>query len=103
MLKFNKYYLLGTMGAQTESNPNGNQFEKDKGELFKVEFNGCNASKTKMEAGFQIPNGLEWSLDKDVFYLVDSLAFSVTKYEYNDQKATISKYSNFGISVLIII
>lgn len=39
-----------------------------------------------------VSNGMTWSLDKKHFYYVDSLAYCIYQFDYNDEHGTISKH-----------
>ncbi|KAK7066990.1 hypothetical protein SK128_002377 [Halocaridina rubra] len=74
----------GTMGP--EASPG--QPEMYKGSLYSVD------SKLKLTSWvdrISISNGLAWSLDKKTFYYIDSCAYSVDAFEYNDDTGAISK------------
>ncbi|CAL4079075.1 unnamed protein product [Meganyctiphanes norvegica] len=73
----------GTMGHESEPAV----LEKEKGSLFCLD-TANNISKWVDKVS--ISNGLAWTQDKGTFYYIDSLAFSVDAFDYDDTTGKIS-------------
>lgn len=61
--------------------------EPDAGRLWKVEHDG---SFVLIEEGLGISNGLGWSPDDQYFYLTDSKAMCIYRYDYNSRAGTLN-------------
>lgn len=86
MMIISPFFQTGTMGAPIKGTID--QFEKDQGSLYMLK-NGC---VVKQISKIGLSNGLAWSLDKKLFYYIDSLKYRVDSYDYDDLSGSICKY-----------
>ncbi|XP_074109356.1 uncharacterized protein LOC141534118 [Cotesia typhae] len=71
----------GTMGEKNGLPVSG------KGSLYRFDYDG---TPKKMISPVDISNGLVWSLTKDSFYYIDSFAYVIDVYDYDDATGDIS-------------
>ncbi|CAD6207149.1 GSCOCG00010136001-RA-CDS [Cotesia congregata] len=71
----------GTMGEKDGLPVSG------KGSLYRFDYDG---TPKKMISPVDISNGLVWSLNKDAFYYIDSFAYVIDVYDYDDATGDIS-------------
>ncbi|XP_008547469.1 regucalcin isoform X3 [Microplitis demolitor] len=67
----------------------------DKGSLYRFEYDG---TPTKMISPVDISNGLVWSHTNDSFYYIDSFAYNIVVYNYDDTTGGIyNKHTLFDL------
>lgn len=67
-------------------------FEKGKGKLHKLERDG---KLTTLIEGLILPNGLGWSPDNKYFYLVDTFARKIYRYEFDLESGSLKNGHDF--------
>lgn len=76
---------VGTLTHEVEPlkflNSNGNLYSYEKEKGFKQQV-----------GGIKISNGLAWNRELKKFYYIDSLAFEVSEFDYDEVNGTICKY-----------
>lgn len=71
----------------------GTEFDLNRGTLYSVESD----LKPKVQVSpVNISNGIDWSLQDDVMYYIDSLTYQVWAYDFDQNTGTISKHSFFA-------
>lgn len=77
----------GRLWAGTMGEKNGVPLQ-GRGSLYRFEHDG---TATKMISSVDISNGLVWSHTNDSFYYIDSFAYKIVVYRYNDYTGDIGK------------
>lgn len=78
----------GTMGEKNGLPVSG------KGSLYRFDYDG---TPKKMISPVDISNGLVWSLTKDSFYYIDSFAYVIDVYDYDDTTGDICKSEKYQL------